>query len=145
MISVRVAILGAVACVVAACAVAGSGQVEAGACRPAQEGHHESRMAYLRELVSSPDPDRVEMRRQIGLVAAAPDVVRSVEDARTCQRAVAAVNTRHETLGLERSIWVFRLADAYAVEDPTGHRRGERIGIQFFDKDFGFLRTVYAF
>jgi hypothetical protein len=102
-------------------------------------------MAYLRELISSSNPDRVEMRRQIGLVAASPDAVRSVDDARACQRAVAAVNTRHETPGLERSIWVFHLGDAYAVEDPTGHQRGERIGIQFFDENFAFLKTVYAF
>ena len=142
---IRVTMRGAVVSLAAACAAGGGAHGADGSCRPRREGHYEARISYLRDLISSPDSDRIEMRSQIGLALGDPEQVRLVNDVRTCQLAVVAVNVRRETPGLDRSMWVFDLGHGYAVEDPTGHQMGQRIGIEFFDDDFRFLLTVYAF
>ena len=79
----------------------------------------QARLAYLKELVSSPDSDHATSRRDLGIGKMNPGKVTLVTRRRDCRKAVNALNSVRQEPGTVRQIWLYALGgQGYAVDDP---------------------------
>jgi hypothetical protein len=106
-------------------------------CQPAAPESVQPHLDYLRELVSATDSASVSVREAFELKWAAASKVTWVTKPSVCAAAVDAVNRVAGTPGRVRQVWVYRLGEAYAVEDPSlqwGEPLGSSYPMYLFDR-----------
>lgn len=114
----------------------------------ANTGRVSARLDYLKQLVSSADPDFVATRQELGLPTMSVSKITLVTRQSTCQSAVTAVNTVREEQGTVRQVWVYALGTSgYALDDPgqdpdVGY--GDK-SLYFFDRQFGYKVTLTGY
>jgi hypothetical protein len=115
-------------------------------CRPADGVRTESRLDFLKELVSSSDIDHAASRRDLGIARMNPNKVKLVTREQDCQAVVNEINRVREEAGTVRQVWLYALGNAgYAVDDPdldVGF--ADRVLI-FFGPDFIYKVTYSGF
>ena len=99
--------------------------------------------SYLSDLVTTADSSRASLRAKFGLPAIDSTRIIAVTDPRICRKLVDAMNATFRTLGLARQIYVFRVGETYAVQDPT-HPVGEYTPTVVFDGQFHYTGSVLA-
>jgi hypothetical protein len=104
------------------------------------------RLDYLKQMVSSSDPDHTATRQTLGLAVLSPSKVSLVTKASTCQSGVTAMNTVRQQPGAVRRVWIFALGDGgHAVGDPALDSLAGDGVMYFFDKSFTHKLTLYGF
>jgi hypothetical protein len=108
-------------------------------CLPADTTRAPARLAYLKDLVSSSDSDRVGHRQDLGLPRMNASKVVLVTKQRDCQNAVTALNNLRNESGKVRQIWLYMLGTSgYAVDDPS-------LDVGFADKVLHFFNSKFAY
>jgi hypothetical protein len=132
----------------ASCAPALAAQGTSSGCRPASADQVRTsrRLSYLKDLVSSSNPNHVQSRQALGIPSMSAAKVKLVTRTQDCQSAVTAMNTYREEPGTVRQVWVYALGSAgYAVDDPTLDRLGEDRTLDFFAPNWGYKLTQSGF
>jgi hypothetical protein len=130
----------------AACAPNLAAQSTSSGCRPADQVRTTARLGFLKDLVSSSDPDHVASRQDLGIPSMSPTRVKLVTRQQDCQAAITAMNTVRQEPGKVRQVWLYALGTAgYALDDPgLDVAYTERILI-FFDPKFVYKVTYSGF
>lgn len=127
------------------CAPALSAQGTSG-CKAADQVRSPARLAYLRELVASSDPDYVATRQVLAIPTMSANKVTLITRQQDCQSASTALNTVRKEPGKVRQVWLYALGTAgYAVDDP-----GLDVGfadrvLYFFTRSFAYKSTISGF
>lgn len=100
-------------------------------------------LSYVRQLVTSADPVRVQVRDSLGLPATRSSNVSLVTDNRVCAEVAQGVNAATGTSGLTRQLYVLKVGSYYAAQDPD-HPSGEWWPTVSLDKQFHVLGVVLA-
>jgi hypothetical protein len=88
-------------------------------CRSADQVRTTARLNFLKDLVSSSDPDHAASRQTLGIPTMNRNKVKLVTRQQDCQAAVNAMNTIRQEPGTVRQVWLYALGTAgYAVDDP---------------------------
>jgi len=99
----------------------------------------QARLAYLKELVSSPDSDHAASRRDLGIGKMNPRKVTLVTRQHDCRKAVNALNSVRQEPGTVRQIWLYALGgQGYAVDDPG-------LDVGFSDKVLYFFGPKFRY
>jgi hypothetical protein len=99
-------------------AATGAAQGSAG-CAPVDSVTIDVHRDYLLALAVDGDSLAIAGREAFELERADSSMVVFVSDSALCLAAAAAVNVPAGTPGRSRLVWVYRLGDAFAVEDPS--------------------------
>jgi hypothetical protein len=99
----------------------------------------------LTKLVTSADSVDVAYRTQLNIPATQAANVTLATDSRTCQKGVDAFNAFAGTASLARSLWVYKIDTAFAVEDPTFGNGGEYRTLVIFDRKWRYQGTMLTF
>jgi hypothetical protein len=111
-------------------------------CRPSDDDGLELRN-YVRELVSTNDPNRTALRTYLGLKAMDSTKVAFVSDNTICNKVALGMNTAFQTPGLIRQLYVVVAGQVYAAMD-TNNPLGEWWGTTTLDNKFKAIKTVLA-
>jgi hypothetical protein len=111
-------------------------------CRPSDEGALVLR-SYLRELVTTTDPERVALRDDLRLAAMDSTKVVLVTDHEVCRKVAAGINTAFRTPSLVRQLRVFSVGKRLAAQDP-GHPSGEYHPTMVVSARYEFIGSVLA-
>ena len=104
------------------------------------------RLSYLKDLVSSSNPNHVQSRQALGIPSMAAAKVKLVTRQQDCQAAVTAMNTYREEPGTVRQVWVYALGTAgYAVDDPALDVPSEDRTLDFFGANWSYKLTQSGF
>lgn len=127
------------------------------ACAPVSPAHDTSgcredlersqaRLAYLKELVSSPDSDHAASRRDLGMGKMNPGKVTLVTRQQDCRKAVSALKSVRQEPGTVRQIWLYALgSQGYAVDDPGLDLGFSDKVLYFFGPKFKYKLTYSGF
>lgn len=99
--------------------------------------------SYVRELVSTADPNRIGIRNHLGFKSMDSTRVLFVTDDATCNNVALGLNAAFATPGLVRQLYVVAVGTLYAAADPT-NPMGEWLGTHSLDNKFKFKATVLA-
>lgn len=99
--------------------------------------------AYLRDLVTTTDADRVALRTELGLAPMDSNQVVIETDGHVCGRVADAINEEQDTPQLERNLYVFKLGDVRAAQDPD-HLSGEWMPTVIVDAKYKVVGVVLA-
>lgn len=131
-----------------ACATGIAAQAATSGCRAASADQVRTsrRLSYLKDLVSSSDPDHVQSRQTLGIPSMSSAKVKLVTRQQDCLAAVTAMNTYREEPGTVRQVWVYALGTAgYAVDDPVLDRLGQHRTLDFFGPSWIYKLTQAGF
>lgn len=103
--------------------------------------HSQQLLSYVRELVSSADPGRVQIRTALGLPAMDSTQVTLITNNRTCAKVAQGINTDAGTTGLARQLYVLSVGSYYVAQDP-GHPSGEWWPKVSLDRQYRVLGVV---
>lgn len=104
---------------ISACGPTFAARSTSSACRPPDDLRTAARLTFLKELVSSSDPDHVASRQDLGITRMSPNKVELVTRQQDCQRAITAMNTVRQEPGTVRQVWLYALGTTgYAIDDP---------------------------
>jgi hypothetical protein len=98
-------------------------------CRPA-DALSARTITDLQALVTSTDSIDKASRDSLKVAATTANNVKLVTNSSTCQSALTAFNTKEQTPGMSRLVYVYQIGKLYGVEDPTltgGEYRAIRI------------------
>jgi hypothetical protein len=105
-----------------------------------------ARLAYLKHLMSSSDPEYRRARDSVGLAFQRAAAVRLETRGAACQDGVNALNILLESPGKARQIWLFRLGTGYAVHDPDAPSvAGQPEPLYIFSSRFSYISTLMVF
>ncbi|HEU4564706.1 MAG TPA: hypothetical protein VFS05_08665 [Gemmatimonadaceae bacterium] len=113
---------------------------EAPACRQPGEDS-EYTLDYLRDLLSTSDPQRTPVRDSISLSVLADTAIVLVTNEATCARAIPAYERALGRTRSGRSVHVYRAGASYVVEDPA-ERVGEHGYLPVFTSSFALIREL---
>jgi hypothetical protein len=99
--------------------------------------------SYLRQLVTSTDPDRVALRIGIGLAAMDSTTIVQVTNSRVCDNVANGMNAALKTPNLARNLYVFSVGRSFAAQDPD-RAAGEWLPLMIVDSKYAYLGSVLA-
>jgi hypothetical protein len=73
----------------------------------------------FKNMLSSTDSFQVRLRTSLGIAGTAANKVSYNTTASICNSAASALNTRSGTPGRARNVYVWKIGNFYAVEDPA--------------------------
>lgn len=116
------------------------------ACRAADTIIVPVRLVYLKDFMSSSDPEYSLARDSVGLASQSAAKVKLVTKSTVCQDGVNALNILLETPGAVREIWLFALGNGYAIHDPSiPPVPGEPAPLYIFNSQFSYKSTLMVF
>lgn len=112
-------------------------------CLTDKDDRADARLRYLREMVSSSEPNHAATRRRLTLPRMLPHEVFLANRPGDCEKAVTAINEVRRERGVLRQVWLFDLGKhGYAVDDPRlGVGFADNV-LYFFDPDFKYRTTL---
>jgi len=99
--------------------------------------------SYVRQLVTTTDGSRIQLRTSLGLSAMDSAQVTLVTDNATCARAAQGINTAQGTANLARQLYVVKVGQLFAAQDP-GNPSGEWWPTVTLDRKFKAIGVVLA-
>jgi hypothetical protein len=131
-------------CVLLGCAYPLGAQTSSG-CRPADATSAEG-LQRITELVTSTDSVDMAYRTRLNIPATSASIVSLATDTRTCQKGADGFNAwLTNTPPAPRLVWTYKIADAFAVEDPTYGTEGEYRTLLIFNKRWQYQGTMLTF
>jgi len=97
----------------------------------------------FRDVVTSTDSFTVRVRTGLSLPVTTASKVSYVTDSKTCQSALAAINTFYNTPSRSRALYVYKIGTYYGVEDPIGETGETYRSIVIFDSKW-VQKSAYA-
>jgi hypothetical protein len=100
-------------------------------------------MHTLQALATSTDSADVLLKESLRLSLLTPDDVSLVSSEATCRRAAAELDRVLPSRLSVRRVYVYRVGQDFAVEDPVAFS-GEYRGVAFFTSDWTYKSTLLA-
>ena len=126
-----------------ACAPLPANAQSGSGCRAADTVVVPEHLTYFKDLLSTNDPARAAVRDSLGLAKTAVSKISLVTTTATCTSAVTALNTRRGEPNTVRQVWVYKLGNDFAVEDPAlTVPASEYRPIYLFSGSFVYKRTL---
>jgi hypothetical protein len=114
----------------------------ASTCR-ASDMDSERFKSYVRDLVTTTDSARVQLRTHLGLKPIDSTRVVPIADDAICNRVAQGINKALATPGMVRALYVVAAGSMYASQDP-GHPAGEWWPTVTLDKKYKVIGAVLA-
>jgi hypothetical protein len=100
-------------------------------------------LTYVRQLVTTTDPTRTQLRTSLGLKSMDSTRIFIVTDNSVCNKVAQGINTAQGTPNLIRQLYVLDVGISYAAQDP-GHPSGEWWPTVTLDNKYKVLGVVLA-
>lgn len=123
------------------CGLTGTGSAQSN-CRAADPLSART-VTDFKNLLSSSDSFDVRIRTSLGIAGTAASKVSYVTTASTCNSAASALNVYSATPGRARSVYVWKLGNFYAVEDPSDQNPGSYRALVLYTSKWAF-KSAYA-
>lgn len=109
-------------------------------CRPADSLSART-VRDFKSMLSSTDSFQVRIRTSLGIAGTAASKVSYNTTASICNSAASALNTYSGTPGQARNVYVWKIGNFYAVEDPADQNPGSYRALVLYTSKWVFRST----